>query len=610
MGHNRFFAGTGAVLSTLGPTAQDIAAHERWRESVSTVRTALGWDDATAIVRRHAGGTLLAIAAPVDALFTATEINEWAWEQASGIFAPGFNVATDPPFDQLHLLGSDFSAVVAAFDARRTAEKNSALAALRAGAQQRSLPVLADDDEISIGAGTGSRTWPLTALPDVDAVPWPALHDIPMALVTGSNGKTTTVRLLAALLAASDSRYRGHVGYSSTEGIVIGGAAAGDGDFSGPAGARRVLRDARVKAAVLETARGGILRRGLAVAKADVAVVTNISADHFGEYGIDSLDDLAEVKLVVAHALAGGDPGGTLVLNADDPVLLGRAATRICRVALFAYNDAHPALVAHRQAGGSTCGIAETQLCLVHQGKRTMLGEISDMPLTFNGAAIYNVANIAAAVLAATAMGLSAGRIAAELKQFGRSRHDNPGRLDRWTLADITVLIDYAHNPGGLAMLLAGCHAIRMGQSRRVGVEGRVGLLLGQAGNRGNEAIADLARTAAAFEPHYIVLKEIAGMLRGRAPGEVPALLQDGLLAAGYPPGSIHTVANEVDAAHHLLRWAQPGDVLVLPVHQLAARTALAALLDILENNRWLSGSPLPAVTPAPPIAPPNPAPA
>ena len=584
------------MLEPLGPTAQDDDAHERWRDSVTALRRALGWADAPAIIRRHAGGTLLAIAAPIDALFTATEVNEWAWENASRIFEPNTPVAINPvtgrPFDQLHLLGENFSAVVAAFNARATAEINPRLVALRAAALHHSVSVFADDHDVSLGAGAGSRTWPLTELPEAASVPWSALHDIPKALVTGSNGKTTTVRLLAALIAASDAKYTGKVGYSSTEGVMIGKERAGEGDYSGPAGARLVLRDPRVEAAVLETARGGILRRGLAVETADVAIVTNISADHFGEYGIDSLVDLAEVKLVAAHALG---TEGTLVLNADDPVLLARAANQVCQVALFAHNDAHPALVAHRVAGGSTCGLGDEQLWLTHQGERTSLGNIREMPLTLNGAAIYNVANISGAVLAAAALGVSINVITAIIKQFGSSRSDNPGRLERWTLPDITVLIDYAHNPGGLAMLLAGCYSIRLDQVSRSGAAGRIGLLLGQAGNRRDEAIDELARTAAKFEPHYIVIKEIAGMLRGREVGEVPALLKNSLLAAGYPAENIYLVSDEVEAARHLLRWAQAGDVLVLPVHQSASRKALTDLLDEMEACHWHAGMRLPA---------------
>lgn len=583
-GHNRFFAGTGAVLETLGPTATDAAAHDRWRALVTALCAAIDWPAPQATIRRHAGGTLLAIAAPADSLFTATEVNEWAWEQASGIFAQGATMQSDPPFDQLHPVSDNVAEVSAVFIAHAAAERNPAVASLRRAASEHHVPIFVDDESISLGAGAGSRTWPLTALPAVADVPWNVLRNVPTALVTGSNGKTTTVRLLVALINASDDKVRGHVGYSSTEGVVIGGEATGEGDFSGPAGARLVLRDPRVEAAVLETARGGILRRGLAVDHADVAIVTNISADHFGEYGIDTLDDLAEVKLTVARAL-GRD--GTLVLNADDGVLLARASEMHCHLAFFARDDAAPALVALRAKGGSTCGAIAGELWLTHRGKRTSLGVLQDMPLTLGGAATYNIANISAAVLGAAALGVAPAIIATELKRFGSSRQDNPGRLDRWALADITVLIDYAHNPGGLIMLLDTSRTIQRAQSPH----GRMGLLLGQAGNRTNQAIADIARTAASFKPDLIVLKELASMLRGRAMGEVPAILKRSLLDVGYPSARVENESDEVDAALRLLRWAKAGDVVVLPIHQSASRKQLSALLDRLEQSRWQAGS-------------------
>ena len=560
---------------------------------------ALGWTDIQPIVLPHAGGTLLAFAAPIGTLFTATEVNEWAWEQASGIFQPRFNVAVEPPFDQLHALGVDFADIVATFKARAAAETNAKLDTLRLAANARGVPLFADDEKVSLGAGAHSQTWPLTVLPDAHHVAWPGLRGIPIALVTGSNGKTTTVRLLAALIGASDARFDGHVGYSSTEGVVIGSQRLGEGDFSGPAGARLVLRDKRVEAAVLETARGGILRRGLAVDKADVGIVTNVSADHFGEYGIDSLEDLAAVKLVVRHAL-GTD--GTLVLNADDKVLLARVGTQVCKVALFAFDDAHPALVAHRLNGGATCGLTDDQLMLSSGNERNSVGSLRDMPLTLKGAAMFNIANIAAAALAASALGTSNKLITEQLKRFGASRLHNPGRLDNWKLADLTVIIDYAHNPEGLKMLLDGIEVMRRDQTAVSGGAGRVGLLLGQAGNRSNEAIAELAVVAAEAKPDLIVIKEIVSMLRGRAAGEVSALLKDALLAAHYPIERIRMEADEVEAARQLLRWAEAGDVLVLPVHQSTARKALAAMLDTMEQTNWRAGSTLPALAlPMPP---------
>jgi cyanophycin synthetase len=584
-GPNRYFASTGAVLEALGFTASDVAAHERWRASVISVCAALGWHDPRPVVQRHASGTLLAIAAPPDQLFTATEINEWAWEQASGIFSS--DVAANRvdvngvPFDQVHNFDADFAIVVAAFKARAATEIKPALANLRAAAYARDLPIMVDDDYVSIGAGSGSQTWPLAELPTVENVPWPALHGVPVALVTGSNGKTTVVRLLAAILKASGKR----TGYSSTEGVMIDGREIDGGDFSGPAGARLVLRDISVEAAVLETARGGILRRGLATERAEVAVITNISADHFGEYGIDNLDDLADVKLTVARPLGAS---GTLVLNADDPVLLARASLQKCKVALFAYDDLHPSLVAYRQRGSATCGVDNSQLMLSHKNKRIALGAIADMPLTMNGAAIYNVANISAAVLAATAIGIAPKIISAELMRFGSTRTDNPGRLERWNLSGLTVVIDYAHNPSGLSLLMAASLAERKNN------QGRIGLLLGQAGNRGDDAIRQLAEVAVSYKPDLIVIKELGSMLRGRVLGEVPVLLQTALMAKGFPVANIIIEADEVDAARHLLEWAQPNDILIMPIHQQSARAELVALLDQLQGSNWRAGLALP----------------
>jgi cyanophycin synthetase len=584
-GPNRYFTSTGAVLEALGFSAHDAAAHERWREAVILVCAALGWHDPRPVVQRHASGTLLVFAAPPDQLFTATEINEWAWEQASETFSS--DVAANRidvngiPFDQVHNFDADFAIVVAAFKARAATEIKPALAHLRAAAYARDLPIMVDDDSISIGAGSGSQTWPLAELPAVENVPWSALHNIPVALVTGSNGKTTVVRLLAAILKASGKR----TGYSSTEGVMIDGREIDGGDFSGPAGARLVLRDKSVEAAVLETARGGILRRGLATERADVAVITNISADHFGEYGIDNLDDLADVKLTVARPLG---MTGTLVLNADDHVLLSCASLQKCEVALFAYNDSHPSLIAHRHAGGTTCEVGNGQLMLSHKNERISLGAIAEMPLTMNGAATYNVANISAAVLAATALSVAPKIISAELMRFGGTRTDNPGRLERWNISGVTAVIDYAHNPSGLSLLMTASLAERKNN------QGRVGLLLGQAGNRGDDAIKQLAEVAASYKPDLVVIKELSSMLRGRVLGEVPALLQTELVAKGFPAANIIIEADEVDAARRLLEWAQPNDILIMPIHQQSARTELVVLLDQLQGTNWRAGLALP----------------
>ncbi|HRP07305.1 MAG TPA: Mur ligase family protein, partial [Gemmatimonadales bacterium] len=240
--------------SPLQGADQDLWA--RWRGAVAAMAatssraatSGLDWPTPSFAVRPHATGTTLAFTAPVDALLTATSVNEWALVAAAESLGIEYDrsaiVDEIPPIDQ--------AAAIAWFVERAAAERGSV------------------PEEIITDMRPG----------------------MPIALVTGSNGKTTTTRLIAAML-----RSQGHVvGYCCTDGVFIGDEMIASGDYSGPEGARRVLTDRRVTAAVLETARGGLLRRGLVVPRADAAVITNVAGDHFGDYGIDSLEDLARVK--------------------------------------------------------------------------------------------------------------------------------------------------------------------------------------------------------------------------------------------------------------------------------------------------------------------------
>ena len=573
-GANLYFDHVGAVLETLGVGIED-SLLRGWRLRVKRVSQILGWPDLPLVVRRHASGATLALGAPLDQLLGATEVNEWAWLATlaelsgvdSGLHAPGHPAAWDEA-SALHTL-----------QAFAAAERMPAMLALVQAAESRGVMVLVDDEQLSIGAGAGSKIWPLHQLPSVEAVPWAALHDIPVALVTGSNGKTTTVRLLAAM-----ARARGwHTGHSCTDGVFVDGAAIDTGDFSGPGGAREVLRQAQVEAAVLETARGGMLRRGIAVQRADVAVVTNVSDDHFGEYGIHDLAGLAAVKLTVARVLGRGAP---LVVNADDELLSAQAAALSVPLAWFALDDAHPLLRVSREQGGSSCGVRDGHLHLFHQGTAHDLGDVVRMPLSFAGSARYNIANMAAAALAAVALGIPGDTIATVLADFGSAHADNPGRLQHWRFGELLVFVDYAHNPEGLRGLLGVATA-----SLR---QGRLGLVLGQAGNRENADIRELAAVAAGFHPRRVVLKDIDGFMRGREAGEVAGLLRDALVQSAVSAEAIIECLDELDAVRGLLNWAQDGDVLVLPTHGAQARQAVVELLDGLQAMGWSGDAPLP----------------
>ncbi len=567
-GPNVFFARPGVVLEVLAELPADGEAG--WRSRVTRMQAALGWTASKLVVRRHASGVSLAFPAPVDALFAATEVNEWALLaslRSALLHAPGYPASWDEDSARETLL------------AMQRAEVQPALIGLLEAAAEHSVPTLLDDDTLTLGSGRFAATWPRNGCPAAGAIDWTALRGVPTALVTGSNGKTTTVRLVAAMLTAHGMR----CGHSCSDGVVINGEPAASGDYSGPAGARSVLRDERVAAAVLETARGGILRRGLAVEHADVAIVTNVSADHFGEYGVHDLAGLAEVKLTVARALG---PDGTLVVNADDSYLVARAPALGPALAWFAMDLDHPVLSSHRRLGGATCGVRDGELLLLIAARGHSLGRVSELPLCADGLALYNVGNCAAAALAANALGIAPDIIAGVLQRFGQHPSDNPGRLERYTIGGLQLLVDYAHNPEGLDGLLKVAAGLR-GQ-------GRLALLLGQAGNRKDEDILRLADTAAAYRPDLIVLKGVDGYERGRAPGEIPKMLRTALLAHGFDDAALPVAIRELDAARTALIWAEPGDVLVLPVHSLGARARLATLLGRLQETGWNAGQPLP----------------
>jgi UDP-N-acetylmuramyl tripeptide synthase len=340
-----------------------------------------------------------------------------------------------------------------------------------------------------------------------------------------------------------------------------------------------VLRSREVETAVLETARGGILRRGITVSHADVAVVTNVAEDHLGEFGVQTLSDLAETKLLVAKVLR---PGGTLVLNADDATLVQRSREITASMSWFSLNP-RSVLVAEKIPQGATAVVAEDdQIVVLRSGERIPVVSIADVPITLGGRARHNVANALAALAAGLALGIPVSRMASVLRQFGQQLRDNPGRANLLDLGGVTVLLDYAHNPDGMSALVGVAQTLPA--KRRL-------LMVGQAGDRDDEAIRDLARAAWALRPDHVVVNEMDEYLRGRALGDVSALLADEFFRLGAPQAAITRVNREIEGVEKALSWARPGDLLVLTVHQ--ERAAVFGLLDRLKVGDWKPGDPL-----------------
>lgn len=562
MGPNLYSDRVGVVLEVTFGEASTDALLAAWATHATQLAELLGWERCEIHVRPEQGGASLFLAAPVDALMSATDVNEQAW-----VLAESGSAAKAAASVMMELRDK--------CDAEQATR--STLAAVYDEAHLRGLCVTFDDELVTLGSGCGARTWPLAALPDAADIEWSALHDTPIALVTGSNGKTTTTRLVAAMWRAAGRL----AGWSCSDGVWVGDAPLEEGDYSGPAGARVVLRDARVEAAVLETARGGILRRGLAMSRADAAIITNIAADHFGEYGMGSLRDLAAAKAVVARA-AGSR--GCLVLNADDPLLVDVAADCECRIAWFSTATAHQALDAHVLAGGDAATLHDGRIMLHLGDVWHDLGAVEAMPITLRGTAQHNIQNILGASLLAAVSGVPVESIRATLARFGASPKDNPGRLQVYGFGALTVLVDFAHNPDGLAAL---CETARgMSATRRL-------LVLGQAGNRDDEQLRALARAAWQVMPFdRVIIKELPTMLRGRVVGEIPRILMDELSRLGVSSARMEVAPGELDAVRRAFAWAQDGDLLVCPVH--VEKKGVLAWLRRLREDGWVAGMPLP----------------
>jgi len=370
---------------------------------------------------------------------------------------------------------------------------------------------------------------------------------IPLVAVTGTNGKTTTTRMVGRMLAEHGWR----VGMTTTDGIYIGEEMIMKGDTTGPASALAVLTDPTVEAAVLETARGGILRAGLAYDESDIGIVTNVTDDHLGLDGVETLEDLADVKALVVETVR---KNGCAVLNADDPYCVEMAQHVRSRVVFFSLEPSNLIVRKHLQQGGSAVFVRDG-LLIIGSGENEEIGvmDICDIPATHGGIAAHNIQNALAATAAAYGLGIPTATVRRALRSFASTVTVNPGRMNIIDVDDFKVIIDYGHNHDGFAKIL---QAIRqMSAGRRVGVVTIPGDRDDAYLRRGGEIAGQ------GFD--RIIIKE-DGDRRGRQPGEIAGLLLEGVLASGMKPEAVEVVRDEKEAVRYAMETAQSGDLITV----------------------------------------------
>ncbi len=448
---------------------------------------------------------------------------------------------------------------------RKREEPPLALLQIYAEARARDLPFLPrEDGKIVVGSGSRGFVFDPSGLGlglPVE-IPWADLGRIPVIAVTGTNGKTTTVRLCAHVLAAAGKR----VGRTDTDGITIDGETVETGDWAGFGGARRVLADPQVDVAVLETSRGGILRRGLGFDLCDVSVITNVTADHVGELGVETLDEMARVKGVVALMTS---TEGRAVLNATDERVADLEQYVSAPIMWFSRQANHPRLAAHLQAGGDATWSDGHEIHILWNGIHSQF-PLDEIPIVLGGTAEHNVENVLAATAACVALSVEVEVVRQALRSFATSEEDNLGRLNLFHAHGITAVLDYAHNEAGIEALTSFGRRL-LGSSG-----GRMLAILGGPGDRLDGQIIAQGRIVGG-RADWLLLHEEECYRRGRDVGETTELYRQGALEAGLPRERILPFPDEVAALRHVLSMAEEHDVILIAAH--ARREEMLTLL-------------------------------
>ena len=393
-------------------------------------------------------------------------------------------------------------------------------------------------------------------------------HSIPIISVTGTNGKTTTVRMISHIL-----RIHGYkVGMTTTDGIYIYDRLIVRGDTTGPISAQTLLSERDIDVAVLETARGGIIRSGLGYDLSDVGVLTNISKDHLGQDNIHTLDDMLHVKSLVVEAVK---DEGFVVINADDKMVLKSMDKIRSNIILFSAQPNNNEIERHIKYGGMAIFIKDQLINIANKGKLLKHIHASQIPATFGGKLLYNLENMLAAISVAYALKIPIKTIERAVYSFYNDSIQNPGRFNIFNMGNFRIILDYGHNIEGYLNVLKSVQ--KLDASRLIGV-------IGVPGDRDDINIREIGKIAGeAFD--YLIVKE-DGDTRGRERGEVADLLIEGISKSKGSSGHIETIYDEVKAVEHAIGHARAGDLIVVFYEKLEP------ILSVVEGYKDLNLQP------------------
>lgn len=542
LGQSRFFPVAGAVIDISCEKDNNKQIAELFEDELHYILAKLPVKDYDIKTLVFANGINIAVRYPYDLLMVACDILDWVWLEIVDHFDKDLPIRRQK--------------AVKIFTQMIVENQRIILRKVYAKAQSLKLNFSIYKDMIILGSGYKQFRIKQSQVTKLTDIPWKKIANIPSILVTGTNGKTTTTRLTEFICRKAKLKS----GYCSTDWVMVNGRKVAEGDLSGPSGHQYVMMNPKVEVAVLEAARGGIVKRGLLPNFATVATITNISYDHIGQNGINTLDDLARAKGVVYDALA---DDGIAIINLDDAHITKLNIKN--RKAYLSTKLTSNEMTTYLTEDNYVVYLEDGAIILQTLHDKFTLNQIDEIPLTVYGLASYNYENILHAVALSYAVGVTPEQIVFGLKKFGADDKSNFGRWNYYHSEQHGhLVVDIAHNPAGLANILN----LATGFKTLKNLTGKLWLMYGNTADR-RDTIPEIVAIIKKYNVDTVVIKEFQESLRGSQLGEMPQVFYDELIKQGYPEAQIKVIPNELEATHYILANSQPDDMCLLCSHEL-----------------------------------------
>lgn len=548
VGPNLFFKETGTVLDVPLIENRDELTKLFYQEA-NKFLPALGWEEIKIVHKFFNNGVRFAFISPVDITMPACDVIDFVWASAR----QGFETGT---FKTIEVAKKELIPII-------DEDKNIVYRRLYELAKSKGLNAFRDKNKAFIGSGTGCYEFDLDN-DSIDSINWENIYDIPAIIVTGTNGKTTTVRLTDYICRVAGKL----TGYTSTDWVKVNDELIDEGDYSGPTGHQFVLTNKKVEVALLESARGGLLKRGLIESFVNAAAVTNVSADHLGEDGIETVAELAEAKSIVFRTMG---EGSHAVINLDNSYMKERFDKLNCAKIVVTQNPEAHDMKYYLAKADYACIVEDGNFVWVDGDTKTNLLAVAEAPLTVKGFAKHNIENAMIAISLSFKLGVDFVDITRALKSYKNDTKVNRGRANIFEWDNKVAVLDYAHNEAGIEALLSMMKAYDKG--------GKKYMMIGTTGDR-KYLIAGINDIVLKYGVDFIVIKETEKYLRGAKQMELPLMIRKDLADKGFDISKTYISHGELEGVKYILDKLEDNDIAIF-----CCQAELEAVANYLEEK-------------------------